>query len=56
MRLSNYTLTPTRINNAKAKARLYKLSDGGGLFVEVSTTGQKTWRYQYRFAGSRRDV
>ena len=43
MRLSNYTLTPTRINNAKAKARLYKLSDGGGLFVEVSTTGQKTW-------------
>jgi hypothetical protein len=23
---------------------------------EVSTTGQKTWRYQYRFAGSRRDV
>jgi hypothetical protein len=56
MRLSNYTLTPTRINNAKAKVRLYKLSDGGGLFVEVSTTGQKTWRYQYRFAGSRRDV
>jgi len=56
MRLRNYTLTPTRINNAKAKARLYKLSDGGGLFVEVSTTGQKTWRYQYRFAGSRRDV
>ena len=56
MRLSNYTLTPTRINNAKARARLYKLSDGGGLFVEVSTTGQKTWRYQYRFAGSRRDV
>lgn len=56
MRLSNYTLTPTWINNAKAKARLYKLSDGGGLFVEVSTTGQKTWRYRYRFAGSRREV
>ncbi len=56
MRLTNYTLTPTRLNNAKAKRRLYKLSDGGGLFVEVSPTGQKTWRYQYRFAGSRRDV
>ena len=25
MRLSNYTLTPTRINNAKAKVKLYKL-------------------------------
>lgn len=56
MRLGSYTLTPTRINNAKAKARRYKLSDVGGLFVEVSTTGQKTWRYRYRFAGSRRDV
>ena len=52
MRLSNYTLTPTRINNAKAKARLYKLSDGGGLFVEVSTTGQKTWRYARLGRGS----
>ena len=32
MRLSNYTLSPTRINIAKAKAKdkLYKLSDGGG--------------------------
>ena len=56
MRLSNYTLTPTRINNAKAKVKLYKLSDGGGLFVEVSPAGQKTWGYQYRFGGCRRDV
>jgi len=56
MRLSNYTLTPTQLNNAKAKVKLYKLSDGGGLFVEVSPAGQKTWRYQYRFGGSRRDV
>ena len=56
MRLSNYTLTPTRINNAKAKVKLYKLSDGGGLFVEVSPAGQKTWAYQYRFGGCRRDV
>ncbi|MDP3616116.1 MAG: Arm DNA-binding domain-containing protein, partial [Rubrivivax sp.] len=31
--------------------RLYKLIDGGGLFVEVSPTGQKAWRFQYRFAG-----
>jgi integrase len=56
MRLNNYTLSPTRINNAKAKDKLYKLSDGGGLFVEVSPAGQKTWRYQYRFGGRRRDV
>ena len=56
MRPSNYSLSPTRINNAKAKAKLYKLSDGGGLFIEVSAAGLKTWRYQYRFGGVRREV
>ena len=56
MRSSNYTLSPTRINNAKAKVKRYKLSDGGGLLIEVSASGLKTWRYQYRFGGARRDL
>ncbi len=56
MRLCNYTFSPTRINNAKAKGKLYILTDGGGLFVEVSAAGLKTWRYQYRFGGARRKV
>lgn len=30
-----------RINNAKAKTRLYTLSDGGGFLVEVSPAGQE---------------
>ena len=53
MRTSQYTLSPTRINNAKPKLKLkqYKLSDGGGLYVQVSPAGLKTWRYQYRFGG-----
>ena len=44
MRLSNYTLTPTRINNAKAKPRLCKLSDGGGA-LGGSGAGPVTGRY-----------
>ena len=56
MRTCNYTLSPTRINNAKPQKKLYKLSDGGGLFVEVSPGGVKTWRYQYRFGGVRSEV
>ena len=56
MRSTNYTLSPTRINNAKAKVKPYKLSDGGGLLIEVSASGLKTWRYQYRFGGARRDL
>ena len=56
MRTCNYTLSPTRINNAKPQKKLYKLSDGGGLFVEVNPGGVKTWRYQYRFGGTRHEV
>ncbi len=42
MRSCNYTLSSTRINNTKAKRKLFKLSDGGGLFIEVSPGGVKT--------------
>ena len=33
MRSTHYALSPTRINNAKAKVKPYKLSDGGGLLA-----------------------
>ena len=56
MRPCQYILSPTRINNAKAKAKNYKLSDGGGLFIEISPTGLKDWRYQYRWGGQRKTV
>jgi Arm DNA-binding domain len=56
MRASNYTLSPTRINNARPKPKPYKLSDGGGLYLQVSPAGLKTWRYQYRFGGVRAEV
>lgn len=29
----------------------YKLTDGGGLHLEVRATGAKLWRYRYRIAG-----
>ncbi len=53
MRHINYSLTPTRINNAKPKERAYRLTDGGGLLVEVLPSGSKTWRYQYSLDGKR---
>lgn len=52
----NYTLTPTRLNNAKPKEKAYKLADGGGLFVMIQPGGSKTWAYQYRLDGKRREV
>src|ERR1700682_1160332 len=52
----NYTLTPTRLNNAKPKEKAYKIADGGGLFVLIQPGGSKTWAYQYRLNGKRREV
>ena len=43
------SLTDTKIRNAKAKEKLYKLSDGQGLQLFVNPNGSKYWRYAYRF-------
>ena len=44
-------LTDAKIRNAKASGKPIKLTDGGGLYLEVRTTGAKLWRYRYRSAG-----
>ena len=45
-------LSDTAIRNAKAKSSPYKLFDGGGLFVLVTTAGGKLWRLKYRVGGT----
>ncbi len=44
-------LTDTKIRNTKAADKPTKLSDGGGLHLEIRPTGAKLWRYRYRIAG-----
>jgi integrase len=44
-------LTDKAIRNAKPRAKPFKLSDGGGLFLLVQPSGSKWWRYKYRFGG-----
>ncbi|MDP9195229.1 MAG: integrase arm-type DNA-binding domain-containing protein [Pseudomonadota bacterium] len=44
-------LTELACRNAKPKEKPYKLSDGGGLYMEVFPTGAKYWRMKYRFLG-----
>ncbi len=41
-------LTQLVIKNAKGKDKTYRLHDRGGLYLEVSSTGGKYWRYKYR--------
>lgn len=44
-------LTDVDCRNAKPKEKAYKLSDSGGLYLEVTPTGSKYWRWKYRFGG-----
>lgn len=45
------SLSDTRIRNAKARSKPYRLTDGWGLYVEVRPSGARLWRYRYRLAG-----
>ncbi|MCT8715957.1 tyrosine-type recombinase/integrase [Glaesserella parasuis] len=42
-----HQLVDTEIKKAKAKDKPYTLTDGGGLFLLVSITGSKSWRFNY---------
>lgn len=45
-------LTDLEVKNAKSKDRPYKLNDGKGLFLHISPSGKKTWRYRFKIAGT----
>lgn len=44
-------LTDMQIKKAKAADKPYKLADGAGLHLFVSTAGGKLWRFRYEFGG-----
>jgi hypothetical protein len=45
-------LTAQQVSNARNNSgKLVKLSDGGGLFLAVLPSGQRSWRFKYRYHG-----
>ena len=48
-------LTALAVARVKAKDKPYKLSDQGGLYLLITSSG-KYWRYNYRFAGNRKTL
>jgi integrase len=46
-------ITDTAIKNAKPKDKPYKLSDGGGLYLLIKSSGYKTWKYDFRLDSTR---
>ncbi|MDR1125313.1 MAG: Arm DNA-binding domain-containing protein, partial [Deltaproteobacteria bacterium] len=41
-------LTATQVQNAKPRPIMYKMFDGGGLFLQVNPSGGKHWKMKYR--------
>lgn len=46
-------LNALKVKNAKAAGMF---ADGGGLYLQVTTTGARTWILRYKLAGRRRDM
>ena len=49
-------LTIREIENAKPKAKKYKILDGGGLSLLVLPTGTKLWLWRYQFDGGEKNM
>ena len=49
-------LTDTFLRSVKATGQVQKKSDGGGLYIHVSTTGGKLWRMAYSFDGKQKTL
>jgi integrase len=49
-------LTNIQVKQAKAQDKPYKLTDGKGMYLYVTTKSQKYWRLDYRFGGKRKTL
>lgn len=49
-------LSDIKCKGAKPKEKSYKLFDGGGLYLEVLTSGKKLWRLKYHYLGTEKRI
>ena len=49
-------LSDMKIQKAKSKDKPVTLFDGGGLFLMITPTGGKLWRFKYRFDGKEKKL
>jgi integrase len=49
-------LTDVSVKGIKPRPQLFRLADGGGLYLEVTPMGSKLWRYRYRFNGKQKTL
>lgn len=49
-------LTDLQIRRVKASAKLTKLTDGDGMYIEIHPNGNKFWRFRYRQSSGKENV
>jgi len=49
-------LSDMKVQKAKSKDKTVTLFDGGGLFLMVTPSGGKLWRFKYRFEGKEKKI
>ncbi len=49
--MNSMPLTDLEIRAARPRQKAYRLTDGAGMYLEVSPSGGKHWRLKYRFGG-----
>jgi hypothetical protein len=49
-------LTKLQVEHAKPRAKPYKMFDGRGLYLEVSPSGARGWRFKYRIGGKEKRI
>lgn len=49
-------LNARQVETSKPKEKIYKLFDGGGLYLQINPNGSKYWRMKYRFSGKEKKL
>lgn len=49
-------LSDTQIRNVRPREKIFRLHDGLGLYLEVTPTGNRWWRFKYTFGGKEKRV
>ena len=49
-------ITDLQIKRAKPSAKLQKLSDGAGLYLEILPNGSRSWRFRFRMANGKENL
>jgi integrase len=50
------SLSDVKVRTAKASDKAYKLADGNGMYLLVTPSGGRLWRFDYRYLGKRKTL